>query len=82
MAANETLKGLNSHLFEQLDRLSKAGKEDLQSEISRTDAMVKIGGTVIDTYTTQLRAIELVATHKGLGEGQQTPTIPLAKLEI
>ena len=82
MSANETLKGLNSYLFGQLDALSKASKDDLAAEVQRAETMVKVGKTVIDAYNTQLKAVELVATHKGLGENQQLPTIPLAKLEI
>ena len=82
MSANETLKGLNSYLFGQLNALSKASKDDLAAEVQRAETMVKVGETVIDAYNTQLKAVELVATHKGLGEGQQLPTIPLAKLEI
>ena len=82
MSANETLKGLNSYLFGQLDALSKASKDDLAAEVQRAETMVKVGETVIDAYNTQLKAVELVATHKGLGENQQLPTISLAKLEI
>ena len=82
MSANETLKGLNTYLFGQLEALSKASKDDLAAEVQRTETMVKVGETVIDAYNTQLKAVELVANHKGLGENQQLPTIPLAKLEI
>ena len=66
MSANETLKGLNSYLFGQLDALSKASKDDLAAEVQRAEIMVKVGETVIDAYNTQLKAVELVATYKGL----------------
>ena len=82
MSANETLKGLNSYLFGQLDALAKASKDDLVAEVQRAETMVKVGETVISTYNTQLKAVQLVAEHKGLGDSQQLPTIPMAKLEI
>lgn len=51
MGTQNTLKDLNNHLFEQLERLNErelAG-EDLTEEIQRSKAMQGIGKTIIDS---------------------------------
>lgn len=60
---------LNDHLFAQMERLSEEGltAEDLAKEVTRTDAMVKVGEQIVSNATLALRAAELVAEHSGKG---------------
>ena len=44
-----TLKDLNKHLFDQLDRLAKADKEGLEIEIDRAQVMVEISAEILKT---------------------------------
>ncbi|MFO0773730.1 MAG: hypothetical protein U0172_03580 [Nitrospiraceae bacterium] len=63
------LANLNDRLFEQLDRLNLVdlSPERLALEVSRTEAMVKVGEQIIGNATIMLRAAELVAEHGGRG---------------
>lgn len=60
---------LNDHLFAQMERLSEEGltAEALAKEVTRTDAMVKVGEQIVSNATLALRAAELVAEHSGKG---------------
>ncbi len=53
-----TLDDLNVKLFEQLDNLSKEGiaPEELENEIKRSEAMIKIAGVIIANGELALRA--------------------------
>ena len=70
-----TLNKLNEHLFEQLDRLSKAKSGELEQEIERAKALEGISTKVIDAHNTQLQAVKLIAEYNGLNENQKTPLI-------
>ncbi|PKF31958.1 hypothetical protein [Acinetobacter proteolyticus] len=70
-----TLKHLNKVLFEQLDRLSSASKEELVTEVERAQTMELISEQIIKTHTTQLEAVKLVAQYKGLDDNQVAPTL-------
>lgn len=56
---------LNDHLFAQIERLSTEGlsKEQLEIEVQRTDAMVKIADMVVDNARLGIQAATLVANH-------------------
>lgn len=77
MLENEmsTLKDLNTALFTQLDRLSKAGKDELADEVLRAQNMELISEQIIKTHSTQLEAVKLVAQYKGLNENQKAPIL-------
>lgn len=59
------LTDLNNHLFAQLERLSDEdlSAEDLEREISRTDAIVDVFDTIVRNAGLQLKAAKLYAEH-------------------
>jgi hypothetical protein len=61
------LTDLNDHLFAQLERLSEEGltPEELEKELSRTDAIVKVSEQVIQNANLALRGAALVAEYGG-----------------
>ena len=77
-----TLKDLNKHLFEQLERLSKADKEGLETEVKRAQTIQGISAEIIKAHTTQLDAVKLVAQYKGLNENQAVPRIALGDMDV
>ncbi|TIN36825.1 MAG: hypothetical protein E5Y10_22105 [Mesorhizobium sp.] len=56
---------LNDHLFMQIERLSAEGltKEQLEAEVQRTDAMVKVADMIVDNARLGIAAATLVANH-------------------
>lgn len=77
-----TLKDLNKHLFDQLDRLAKADKDSLDSEVKRAQTMQGISAEIIKAHNTQLDAVKLIAQHKGLNASQEAPKIATGDMEI
>ncbi|MEN8391873.1 hypothetical protein ABFP25_12135 [Acinetobacter indicus] len=77
-----TLKDLNKHLFDQLDRLAKADKERLETEVKRAQTIQGISAEIIKAHTTQLDAVKLVAQYKGLNQEQQAPRIALGDMNV
>ena len=77
-----TLKDLNKHLFDQLGRLAKADKDELEIEIDRAQVMVEISAEILKTNKLQLDAVELVAKYKGLSSDQETPVISVGNISI
>lgn len=59
------LTDLNNHLFMQLERLSDEGLtgEQIEEEVKRTEAIVKVADQIIDNANVQLSACRLVADH-------------------
>lgn len=59
------LSDLNNHLFAQLDRLSDSNinQEKLETEVKRTESIVKLSQQIIDNSQLTLKAAELVAKH-------------------
>lgn len=55
---SSTLLDLNTKLFEQLDNLSKKGitAEELEREITRSEAIVKVASVIINNGELVLRA--------------------------
>ncbi len=68
-----TLKDLNKHLFDQLDRLAKADKDTLDSEVKRAQTMSQVSEQIVDAHKTQLEAVKLVAQYKRLNTNQEAP---------
>ncbi|TPN34771.1 hypothetical protein [Mesorhizobium sp. B1-1-6] len=56
---------LNDHLFVQIERLSVEGLsgEQLEAEVQRTDAMVKVADMIVDNARLGIQAATLVANH-------------------
>lgn len=77
-----TLKDLNKHLFDQLDRLATADKDTLDVEVKRAQTMQAISSEIIGAHKTQLEAVKLVAQYKGLNANQQTPQIAVGDMDI
>lgn len=59
------LVDLNNHLFTQLERLSEEGlsSEQIEQEVQRTDAIVKVADKIVDNARPTLAACKLVADH-------------------
>ena len=77
-----TLKDLNKHLFDQLDRLAKDDKDELETEVKRAQTIQGISAEIIKAHATQLDAVKLVAQHKGLNQEQQAPRIALGDMDV
>ena len=77
-----TLKDLNKHLFDQLDRLAKADKDELETEVKRAQTIQGISAEIIKAHATQLDAVKLVAQYKGLNQDQQVPRIALGDMDV
>ena len=77
-----TLKDLNKHLFDQLHRLAKADKGDLETEVKRAQTIQGISVEIIKAHATQLDAVKLVAQYKGLNQEQQAPRIALGDMNV
>lgn len=77
-----TLKDLNKHLFEQLDRLAKADKDTLETEVKRAATTQLVSAEIIKAHNTQLDAVKLVDQYKGLNSEQQAPMIATGDMDI
>lgn len=57
---NKTLGNLSDRLFEQIDKLSdeKLSQDELNKEILRAEAMVKISGVIIEAGNLALKAAQ------------------------
>lgn len=77
-----TLKDLNKHLFDQLGRLAKADKDELETEVTRSQTMQGISAEIIKAHNTQLDAVKLIAQYKGLNASQEAPMIATGDMEI
>lgn len=77
-----TLKDLNKHLFDQLDRLAKADKDELETEVKRAQTIQGISAEIIKAHATQLDAVKLVAQYKGLNTNQEAPQISVGDMNV
>ncbi|QGM27237.1 hypothetical protein [Acinetobacter towneri] len=77
-----TLKDLNKHLFDQLDRLAKADKEGLETEVKRAETIQGVSAEIIKAHATQLEAVKLVAQYKGLNTNQEAPQISVGDMNV
>lgn len=77
-----TLKDLSKHLFDQLDRLAKADKDTLDSEVKRAQTMSQVSEQIVDAHKTQLEAVKLVAQYKGLNTNQEAPQISVGDMNV
>lgn len=59
------LGDLNDHLFAQLERLSDEtlSPEEIEKEVTRADAIVKVSDQIVGNADTQLKAAKLYAEH-------------------
>lgn len=59
------LGDLNNHLFAQLERLADEdlSAEQIEQEVKRTEAIVKIADQITDNASLQLQAAKLFAEH-------------------
>jgi hypothetical protein len=71
-----TLAELNDHLFAQLNRLSTDNMtpEQIEQEVSRTNAIVSVANQVTNNADLQLKAAKLFAEH-GRGVLEMLPQI-------
>lgn len=56
---------LNDHLFAQIERLAQPGMstEELNAEVSRSQAMVSVADRITDNAKTRIAAARLYAEH-------------------
>lgn len=61
-----TLADLNAHLFSQLQRLDVQGLsvKQIEAEVSRTAALVKVADRITENAKVQLAAAKLYAEHR------------------
>ena len=59
------LMDLNNHLFAELERLSEEGLkgEELEQEVNRAEAIVKVSGQICKIADTTLKAAKMVVDH-------------------
>jgi hypothetical protein len=59
------LSDLTNHLFAQLERLADEdlSSDDIEREVTRTDAIVSLADKITGTADLQLRAAKLFAEH-------------------
>jgi len=50
MATNNKLSDLNNHLFNQLDRLANAKKDELDFEIQRSKQLASVSSQIINSH--------------------------------
>lgn len=60
---SNTITDLNDLLFAQLDRLSSVKGDDIDAEVKRAEAIVKVADTVIDNARIGIQAAAIVANH-------------------
>lgn len=77
-----TLKELNTHLFAQLNKLTKVSKEELQEELQRSEAIRDISKEIVSAHQLQLDAAKLIAQYNGLNPQQEAPLISCGSVEI
>jgi hypothetical protein len=61
------MSDLNNHLFVQLERLNdeEISPDQLEMEIKRTSALVKVSTQIIENASVQLHAAKLIAEYGG-----------------
>ena len=81
------LTNLNDHLFAQLERLSDEDltADQLETEISRADAIVEVSSQIVSNADLQFKAAKLVADHgahvaQNLGMISNQPLVGKPKL--
>lgn len=78
-----TLRDLNNHLFDQMDRLAKSSGDNVSLEIERSKSMVEISSEIVKAHQLQLDAASLVAKYKGgLSDEQKMPMISIETISI
>lgn len=62
---DQSLSTLNTHLFDQLDRLSKddLSADEVEREIKRAEAIVDVSDQILGSANTALKAAKLFAEH-------------------
>lgn len=69
-----TLSDLNNHLFAALERINDEDLqgEELEKEIERNEAIVKVAGSIISNATLQFKVLEHLDEY-GYNKGQNIP---------
>jgi len=62
---SHSLKALNGHLFDQLDRLKNSPPESLEGEILRAKAVEGVASKILRTGDLVVRAAEISAEYRG-----------------
>lgn len=70
-----TLTDLNNYLFEQLERLNddSLDKDQLERELRKTDAMVKVGDSIIRTGELAFKTMEHLDRYGYNSNGRVVP---------
>jgi len=63
--SDQTIDGLNKHLFDQLDKLSAAkGKDELKNEIERSKALSNVSRDILSSAKLSLEAQQYVDRNR------------------
>lgn len=75
MAVHNTLEDLQNFLFGQMERLDneELSSEELEMEIKRSDAMVKVADKAIDNANTVISAMRFYNTSEGYVDPKDRP---------
>lgn len=75
-----TLGDLNNYLFEQLERLQddELDVEGLDKEIKRSEAVVKVAKTIVDSGTLALQSKKYLDEY-GAGENVELPMLGITE---
>ena len=77
------LTDLNDHLFAQMERLGDEDlkPEDIQNEVNRTNALVKVSDQIIQNAALSLKALVVSSELGDVGTQKLPPMIELYKDE-
>ena len=75
MSAQGTFDKLNDALFEQLDRLSRAEEDDIESEIKRSNAVAQLASNINNNMANAVKVANILAME-GMDVGGMRATLP------
>ena len=75
MSAQGTFDKLNDALFAQLDRLSRAGEDEIENEIKRSNAVAQLAVNINNNMANAVKVANILAME-GMDVGGMRATLP------